>query len=264
MKRSRTSTTMKKRSRKTSSKRLRVTPFTRDHAYLTQHPQGVEQHFRRMAQPAICNYSTVLGSMQIYSVDTATQAPWISAISSPQTDIGTSSSTAAYAISCQFQLTDLPSYQEFVNLFNEYRIDKIVFEITPLQDMGGDSAIGGQTADLYWVYDPNDAGLALSRTTLCQYDNCRHDSLGNSNKKISYAFVPRAAQSLYVAPSLTGSVSYGYNSSPKALWIDTASPSNGTPHYGLKMWLGNFVNINGSGQCWRMQPIYYFTCRRTR
>lgn len=199
--------------------------------------------------------------LRLVNLATGTTVPWVNSVTSAFSDFGTSSSTVGYGIGMQFALTDLPSYSEFVNLYNEYQLEKIVMVITPLVDLGGDTAIGGQTPDCWWVHDPNDAGAPASAQVLQQYDNCRHDTM---NKKISYAFVPRVAQSLYVPASFSGSVSYGYSANAKGLWIDTAAPSNGTPHYGLKMVIRNFVNISGAGQCWRFQPVYYFCCRRTR
>jgi len=257
MKRASTST---KRSKKSQVKKVRrtITPFSKDHMYLVQHPQGIRQHFRRYGRDAYVGFNTTTGQLGAFNVDTGIQAPWINNITSPISDVGTSSSTVSYGIGCAFALTDIPQSAEFTSLFNEYQLDKIVMEITPLSNWGALSGIGGQLPDVYWVNDPNDATAPGSSGQLQQYDNCRHD---NMDHKLSYAIIPRAAQQLYATTLFT---SYGYQSSNKSIWIDCSSPSAGTPHYGLKLFIRNFININGSGQCWRFQPVYYFTCRRTR
>lgn len=214
--------------------------------------------YRRMAQDGVF-YCTSTGLLNATNLDTGNPPAWLNQNPAVGSDVAAGVAVNTVAMGFSFKLSDVPSYQEFTNLYNEYRFDKVLVKITPTYH-GEINGTASAMPTIYSAWDPNDASNPTSTAYLQQYDNCRvHDV--KVEQDIWIKGVPRVAQQLYV--SMTGT-SYGYPSDNKLLWIDTATPSSSTPHYALKLFIRNMVLIAGSGTGFRIQPIYYFTCRRTR
>lgn len=202
--------------------------------------------------------SDTTGAFQITNTDAAAQPAWVNSIGTPSLDPAAFSNCYQVGVGCAFRLTDVPQATEFVNLFNEYRIDKIEFRFSPT--FVGTEDVVGQHPSMYYTWDPNDAAAPNLSSTLQQFDTCKLVDFSVGQVK-TIVGVPRAAQLIY---SSEGGSSYGYQANKKAMWIDTSSPSNATPHYGLKLFFRNFASFLNSGVAIRMQPIYHFSFRRTR
>lgn len=210
-----------------------------------------------MADDATVFYQA--GGFQIYNNDTGAQVGWLNGISTAATDFSANNQTEQFGIGIRMALTDVPNSSEFTTMFNEYRIDKVVYRITPVT-WGSVPGTASQAPSAYVSWDSNDATAPATSRQMMERDQCKLVDfiIGQPTYIVG---VPRVAQAIYSSGVTT---SYGFPNNPKSLWLDTTSPSNSTPHYGLKMFFRNFVAIANAGTALRIQPTYYMTFRSTR
>jgi len=151
-----------------------------------------------------------------------------------------------------FKLSDLDSYTEFTNLFDEYRIIAVKLEFKSyfnnqsISDVQDDSLV---IPDFYTVIDHNDASAPASRAALLDYETLRHSRLTRPHKR--YFKVNTLAE-------MYQSGTEGVVATKWKQWIDTGHPD--LPHYGLKYFADA---IGGANKDFKIQPTYtyYFQCR---
>lgn len=202
--------------------------------------------------------ATGAGVFALLNTDTGAAPGWSSGLGSAVADGAGITTNFQFGLGCQFRLTDLPNPTEFTSLFNEYRIEKVSFRVTPLQASVTDDTVGSIAA-AYIAWDPNDATPPPDTPSMQQRDTTKLVEF-IADQPIITTGTPRCAQAIYSSAMAT---SYGYTAN-KSLWIDTTSPSNGTPHYGLKFYFRNMPGFYNSGFGLRFQPTYHLVFRRTR
>lgn len=123
----------------------------------------------------------------------------------------------------------MPNYTEFVNLYDQYRIDWVEVEFVFSNNSSG---VGTPTTCLPLIYlakDYDNSGTA-GIADLQQYHNCQMWQLGEqrgSGKRV-IRLKPSVADALYNNSAVTT----GYGRA-KPMFIDTDSPL--VPHYGIKL-----------------------------
>jgi len=135
-----------------------------------------------------------------------------------------------------FQLSDLPNYTEFTNLFDQFKITSITAKFIYSQSQASTvvpASTPAYSPMLYQVIDYNDATALSIPENYLQYQNCY---VGNLIKTRSVEFQPKISIATY-----TGAFT-GYGNT--AMWIDTAS--SGTQHYGLKFYIEPLTSGTGS------------------
>lgn len=130
-----------------------------------------------------------------------------------------------------FQVSDLPNITEFENLYDQFRINKVKFQLIP---RFSESSIVGTTSsptsqmglgNLWSVIDYDDKNVPTNVTDLLQYQTLKRTQF---NKTHTRAFVPACTPEIYSTGVTT---TYGIK---KRQWIDMAAPQ--TQHYGVKVW----------------------------
>lgn len=126
----------------------------------------------------------------------------------------------------------IPGASDFPNLFDEYRIKKVVVKFIPrVTESGNDSyanvpaAAGGVSATTQAVIFPNmmtstddDSGIALNRATLSQYQN---QKLALFDKILTYTFYPKLQ-----TDAILGASTFNQRAVVnRNTWIDTATGS---------------------------------------
>ena len=139
------------------------------------------------------------------------------------TTITSNTSTNTQTGSIQTQLSSLPAYSDFTNLFDQYRILKVKIDFMP--NLTGNTA--GGLPGLYNVFnmaiDHTDTTSPTQSSDILQYDE--HRTL-QPYKPFSITYKPAPAAAYFNTNVTTG---YG----PRAgAWIDGSSPA--IVHYGLK------------------------------
>lgn len=177
--------------------------------------------------------------------------------------VGTSFASFGYL----FNLNALPNATEFQNLFDSYRIAKVVVKISPLNTVSGTQVAGAPNGNpdtsgfLHYVIDHDDA--TSPATTESGIDELRQMAGYKyrrivGNKPITIVVKPRIATTVY----RTG-VTSAYAQGKPNTWLDMAYPD--VPHYGIKAVL-EMVNPNATAStCWlRLETHYYLALKGVR
>lgn len=157
----------------------------------------------------------------------------------------------------------LPSYTEFTNLFDNYRIDRIACWCLPTWDSANVTSAATQSASgLPWLFhavDYDDASVTQS-TAIMQYGNCKMTQLSGDNSKIMRSWIPRSQTA-----AQAGGANAGGLRPAKLAWVDTASTN--VTHYGLKIALDNQAGALTANQVLGSLNFvfkYWISCKNTR
>lgn len=163
--------------------------------------------------------------------------------------LGTVATNASgyFFASYQFKLADLPNYSDITNLFEVYRLRKVVVRATPLNPNTTQTTLN--IANCGSIVDYDDAVAVSSISTMDQYHSFRMHS---PMKGWTRTFYPKHAVQLYNEVASVGGTAYAQRSG----WINTAWYN--VPHYGLKVGIeGASVSTN----IWSLAVTYYVDAR---
>jgi hypothetical protein len=159
------------------------------------------------------------------------------------------------SIAVEFQ--DLPQSSSFLSVFDQYRVDKLHFRITPQVN-----TISPTTASpnavvprLFVVVDRDDATVPTTLSQLREYDNCL-DILPYQG--LSVEFEPSCTPAVY-----SNSAFSGYEVAPSGdHWIDAASGA--VPFYGLKFGCDPTTTGATAAYNWYVDCYAYVSFKNTR
>lgn len=140
-----------------------------------------------------------------------------------------------------FSLSNVQSFNELVNLFDNFRITKVQYRWVctrnPSEYSGGTAANKGVYPRIVWTHDFNDQ-TPLSRANIYQRANLKEEFLSETNHTTKwYTLNPSILTVMYES-----STASAYKPTWKQ-WIDTSD--NATPHYGIKYSISElFTGIN--------------------
>lgn len=120
------------------------------------------------------------------------------------------------ATALTFSIDQLPSYTDFTNFFDQYRILQVRVTLAPGQ-LGANSV-------LYSAIDYDDANIPITQSDLLERETCQ---LSNSTVYLHRDLVPAV-----LTETFQSNVTSGYQVKQKQ-WLDSAYPA--VPHYGLKL-----------------------------
>lgn len=161
----------------------------------------------------------------------------------------TSTTQAQY----NFTLSTLDFSSNFVNLFDQWRIDAVKFSIVPTSN--AIQVVTQSTTNmvqLYCVIDYDDSSALGTVAQARGYDNCIELQPGESLER---TFQPRAALSAY-------SGSFGSFANIGGGWFD--SGSTGVQHYGIKVIIPGATAAQTLLQTWRVFAEIYVSFRTLR
>lgn len=161
-----------------------------------------------------------------------------------------------------FRLNDLPSYTEFTNLFDQFRITGVKINFifdknTSLISLSPTEVHNPNIPNLVWVYDFDDASALANMTDYEQYESFKCKQL---IRPIRLFIRPKPSMAAYA-----GAAWNGYMQGSNKVWIDCSTP--GVEYYGIK-WatsgeMGGGVGANFNGTL-RVFYTVYIQCRDTR
>jgi len=152
-----------------------------------------------------------------------------------------------------FKLSDLNNYVDFVEVFDEYKIDAVSMTIKSLNGTVGLYTNSSITlVDLYSVIDYNDTTAFTLTSQARQFENCMTLMPGESCNRV---FAPKPALAVYEGAFT------GYASGPK-VWINTDNPN--VQHYGMKLAIGHGGVSQTQNQTWEVEFEYYVSFRSVR
>lgn len=153
-----------------------------------------------------------------------------------------------------FALSDLPDYTEFTNLYDQYRITRIIIRMIPVASTQYNAAPQVYcTPTIHHVIDYDDANAPTSLAILQEYQNYRRQSMVKPFKR---SFIPCIGQIIYY--NLAGS---GYSSRART-WLDCAY--NAIPHYGFKYWIDAQTVLGLGIFTYQYEATFYISCKNVR
>lgn len=157
-------------------------------------------------------------------------------------------------ISTQFQLSSCLDFADLTALFDRYKIVGVALKIQYLQNASFIPGVANLPT-LHYAFDGDDATTPGTALLVLAKGYCKTRTL-NANRPLSVYVKPRITKEVYNSPLSTG------YTSEKACYLDCASDS--VPHFGLKMWLSDWVGGAENNNAIRIQPIYYLKMRDTQ
>lgn len=152
-----------------------------------------------------------------------------------------------------FRLDLLPSYTEFTNLFDEYKLNMVVVHFIPQYTMVNPE-VGGAAVDtgmLYYAADYDDGSTPTSKDYMLQMENCRYLTV---TQAAHVAIRPKSS----IVVDANGGTYVGASIGPT--WINCGSGIYN--HYGLKVWCQGSTTT--TIYQWRVLVDYYITFRKAR
>lgn len=158
---------------------------------------------------------------------------------------------APYQAAQVYALSHLATVTDFSNLFDQYRINKVVTKFWLRIDPSAQTAAAASYPKLYMAIDNDDTAL-LSQQEMRERSNTRIKVL-YPNRPVTVVFTPAVLSETY-----RSAVSTTY--SPKwKQWIDMSATD--CPHYALKFNIDDLTNTNYRVD---VETIMYFSCRSVR
>lgn len=147
----------------------------------------------------------------------------------------------------------LPNYTELTSLFDQYRINKLVYRFVPTFSDGSLTASSGTCIpNLHIVKDYDDSTDPTNTTTLMQYPNYQ---MWPSHKQRSIKFTPAV-----LSDFMEGA---GTATGPKfKQWINLANTA--VEHRGIKYYLEQAPGIQASTFYINIFVYVYFSCKGVR
>jgi len=161
-----------------------------------------------------------------------------------------------YGMATAFRLSDVKSVADWTNMYDAYRINKVVCEVEFMNNSSQASGLTGVLPTLYMVYDQDSAGVPPGLTTIQQQQGVKRCCVGDKGRtRFSIACRPRI-QNIVAAPSTQ------YAIAKPGAWLNCAS--TGINHFGLKFYITELLVPGNSTQietAVKFQFTYYISFR---
>jgi hypothetical protein len=156
------------------------------------------------------------------------------------------------------ELGDFVQVASFATVFDQYRIEKLHFRLTPLSNVRDDSqAVSPHQAvpNLYVVVDRDDATQPTTLSQLKEYDNVQ---VAPGTSGITVEFEPSITSALYAGAAFSG-----YSVLPsKSVWVDVANTT--VPVYGIKLGVTALEATTNDYWYWNIECYATVSFKNTR
>lgn len=148
------------------------------------------------------------------------------------------------------QLSDVPGYNEFIQLYDQYKIAKVVVSLVPMFNTSEPLNASSSTVPPTWSILDYDGGFPATRNAMLEYQNLR---MVNGHKWHKRVFVPRMQATVY------NGVTSAYV--PRTGFIDCGS--SGVPHYGATFMALPIGGVDGPFS-YDLKVTYYLAFKNVR
>lgn len=153
-----------------------------------------------------------------------------------------------------FRLNQLPAYQEFTDLFDQYKISFVKLRLRLNLSPDAQSATSAVYPRVLYVRDHDDLVVPASTQELRQYGKCKTKVL-SPNRDLIITLRPSTLN----VSSINASAGTTYVSPQYNKWVDCAHPD--VNHLGIKY---AFENIANSNYIVNFQATFWLQCKSTR
>jgi hypothetical protein len=158
-----------------------------------------------------------------------------------------------FGVGGYFTINEVTEASDFTNLFDRYKIVGVKLKFLYQQNT---SAVNGTSSFpvIAYAFDGDDSTPPTGINDVQRKGYC-HEKVLNANKTFSLYIKPRVSKMMY-SQTLSGLGGY---SSEKPCWLDCQASE--VPHYGIKFWIKDWVNVAGTFQNLTVQPVYYLAMK---
>lgn len=151
-----------------------------------------------------------------------------------------------------FSLNQLPDFTEFQNLYDQFRINKVVWKLVPNVN-SAESGAAQKLPQVHSVCDYNDSTAPTTLDELIQYNNYRM-TMGSRihNRKLTPAFL----DNVYVTTATQRAGNPNYKQ-----WLSTSN-STDVPHHGIKYAIG--ATAAASAITYTPYLTFYLSCKAVK
>lgn len=149
-------------------------------------------------------------------------------------------------------LSDVVNSSDFTNLYDQYRLDKLIIKFYLKFDPSSQSATTSNIPRLYWYRDLDDLTSPASLNEIRENGKCKTVPL-TLYKPVTIVMKPNVLRVIYQS-----AVSSQYTPSFNQ-WLDMSTPTN--QHYGLKFAIDDLTNTNYRVE---VEGTLHFSCRQSR
>lgn len=146
------------------------------------------------------------------------------------------SSNAIQNLAYSFKLDNVVNPSDFVNLYDQYRINKITLYLErQLNQTGTISVNSPNNQRLRVVHDYNDNNPLTQEDDYLEYSNCKsYQIIGNGNIRIT--LYPKINN---IVENVGGAASAFTSMNSNKVWLNINEDE--VPHFGIKIYVPNFV-----------------------
>jgi len=152
-----------------------------------------------------------------------------------------------------FELNQLLTVGDITNLYDMYRIDKIIYTFELVTPFLSNLPYPKVTIAPDW----NNATAPLSEAEVLEYRDAKVFQFGPDKTIAEYEFAPRVAVQAY-----NTAVTSGYFMPETGVFVDTTY--TGVDHYGLRFWISDYNTTISSIPVLRTYGVYHLSLRGTR
>lgn len=156
--------------------------------------------------------------------------------------------------SAQFQLNSTIDFTDMTQLFDRYKIVGVKLKFQYLANAGTPISTANLPT-LHYAFDGDDSAGPVAPNDVLSKAYCKTRVL-NANIPTSVYYKPRVSKELYISPGVYG------ETSERPCWIDCNNPQ--VPHFGMKMWLADWLGGVDNNNAIRIQPTYYLAFKDTQ
>lgn len=168
------------------------------------------------------------------------------------------SQTTNQNLAYSFKLDNVVNPADFINLYDQYRINKVVLYLERLWDQTGAIGAGNPTnRKLRVVHDYNDASPLTQEDDYLEYANCKtYSPIGKNSIKIT--LYPKLNN---VIENVGGSANAYTSVNSNRVWLNMADDE--VPHFGLKIFIP--ANITAPDvQIFSVRAKFYLSMKNSK
>lgn len=166
----------------------------------------------------------------------------------------TTNNSVYNAFSYTFKFSDLPGVTDFASLFDQYRINCVVFTVYPQVDQFGSNSI--PSLQIFSVVDYDDDGTPISLNEFNQYANLQRRMF---TRPFTRKIYPTAIQT---GVNISSANNDGFLRVPRKTWFDMANRD--IKFFGHKFAICPATATGSVGYTCRVTCTYYFSCKGIR
>jgi len=160
-----------------------------------------------------------------------------------------------------FKLDNVTNPSDFTNLYDMYKINKVVLHLEPIATQSGlisnTGSLNYQNRKLRVVHDYNDANLLTDEDQYLEYSNCKsYSPVGRRPIKIT--LYPKISNTVLDAG---GAPAYTAMNSGK-VWLNIENDE--VPHFGLKIFVPGGISNVVDSQLFRVRAKFHLSLKNSK